>query len=125
MPAVFLRQAQRFSLVCLAFGLGCVLWLGITAQSTAKPPPRSTAPPSGTLTILVQGLRSNDGRVSMTLYNRADGYPMKPQLALAKRETTIQNKQAIFVFPALPYGTYAVAAYHGQRPTPEGAGLLW
>ncbi len=51
----------------------------------------------------------------MTLYNQADGYPMKPQLALAKRETTIQNKQAIFVFPALPHGTYAVAAYHDEN----------
>ena len=115
MFADVLSTHRWFGSAFLAFVVGSMLWLSTPPQSAAKPTPPPKAPSSGSLTILIQGLRNNDGRVSLTLYNRADGYPMKPKLAFAKRDATIQNKQVRFVFPALPCGTYAVAAYHDEN----------
>jgi uncharacterized protein (DUF2141 family) len=66
------------------------------------------------LTVKVVGLRSNSGKVYVSVYNQGDGYPKDPNKAVAKTIVPIQQGQTIAVFDSLPAGQYAVGCYHDE-----------
>ncbi len=67
------------------------------------------------LTIVVSGLRSSDGAVLLSLYNRADGFPRNPHAAIRKEKLPIVNGTATVSFKGLPYGSYAAALLHDEN----------
>jgi uncharacterized protein (DUF2141 family) len=73
--------------------------------------PKPTAP----LTIRVENLRSNDGRVGCTLYDGPRGYPVDATAALQQRWCPIQARGSTCTFDPIPRGTYAVACFHDEN----------
>jgi uncharacterized protein (DUF2141 family) len=70
---------------------------------------------SATLTVEVEGLRDDGGKVQASLYASADGFPTDPAKALRKLEVPIAGGRARLVFEGLAPGSYAVAAYHDEN----------
>ncbi|MCB9637965.1 MAG: DUF2141 domain-containing protein [Myxococcales bacterium] len=110
---MFLRSSRDgFGWGIVLFGL--VAWMGW--QAWAKPTTKhKTAGRVGTIHIHIKGLRSNKGFVSITLFNSAKGYPMRPQHAVARLQLKLKSDKALFVFRDLPFGRYAAAAYHDEN----------
>ena len=69
-----------------------------------------------TLTVITTGLRSEQGRVQFSLYNKDGTIPDK---ALNKyyqmQRVSISDRQAKVVFKDLPKGRYAVNIFHDEN----------
>jgi uncharacterized protein (DUF2141 family) len=65
-----------------------------------------------TLTVTLNGFRSDKGMVEVQVYDQAAAYPTKPEKALVKLRGPVANGVASVVFKDLAPGTYAIAAYH-------------
>ncbi len=68
----------------------------------------------GTLTVIITGLENNTGVVRLGLYNSKDNYEGKGKAYRGEKDS-IENKQATFIFYALPYGKYAIKVYHDEN----------
>ncbi len=84
------------------------------AQATARDSqqPRET----GNLTVLVRGLESSQGDISMALDDNRESYLSrgeKPSYKTARAQ--VKNKAARYVFKDIPYGTYTLKLYHDQN----------
>ena len=69
----------------------------------------------GNLKVVVTGLRSAEGAVLISLFNRADGFPSDPAKAFKKEKILIQSGVSVMVFTDLPSGNYAIALLHDQN----------
>lgn len=58
--------------------------------------------------------RNDDGQVFVNLYDRAEGFPGNADKALRTERSKQVHGQAKVVFEDLPYGEYAVSAYHDE-----------
>jgi uncharacterized protein (DUF2141 family) len=67
-----------------------------------------------TITVMVVDLRSNDGKVGLTLFDAEEGFPSEPDNAIRKLYIDINNKTAQATFENVPEGKYAIAAYHDE-----------
>lgn len=88
-----------------SLGLG-VLWLPQTKAATITP-----------LTIAIEGLKSGNGGVSLTLFNEAQQkhYPVRPENAFHSEYKALGGlNKMVFVIPNLPEGEYAAFAYHDE-----------
>jgi uncharacterized protein (DUF2141 family) len=89
------------------------------AAATAVPGVQDTeAQPAakGSLTVIVTGLRNDNGQVLFSLYNKAEGFPRdRSQIMQTAEVTRITSKQATVTFRDLPYGDYAVAILHDEN----------
>jgi uncharacterized protein (DUF2141 family) len=66
------------------------------------------------LTVIIEGLRSDHGQVTVGLFSRSEGFPdgdYADKWARAPAQTT----PVIVVFDDLPPGRYAVGAYHDEN----------
>jgi uncharacterized protein (DUF2141 family) len=74
---------------------------------------RSEAPaPVTGIAMYIGGLTTNDGTVYCDLYDKEEGFPSEPKLAVARVKARPQNKQATCVFADVKAGRYAVAIWH-------------
>lgn len=68
----------------------------------------------GTLTVSVEGVRSDQGQVKLMLFDREDGFRKESKarqvLALSARTGQVEAE-----FRELPPGQYAVVAYHDEN----------
>ena len=72
----------------------------------------------GALRVEVVGLRSARGRVLVSLYDRARGFPRDRDAVLASRRLgadDLEAGQAVARFEGLPLGDYAVAVLHDEN----------
>ena len=69
----------------------------------------------GVLRVKAEGLRSDRGQVICELYSSAEGFPAKPEKAVAKVSAAIHQGQASCEFAGLAAGTYAVALIHDEN----------
>lgn len=69
----------------------------------------------GDLTVEIQGLDSQSGQVCMTLFGSSQGFPNDLNRAISGQCIDITGRPLSFVFRGLPYGSYAVAAYHDRN----------
>lgn len=95
------RSLPKFA---VALALGLSLWSG-----------PALAQDSGTLVIRITGLHSDKGQAGITLYDKEEGYPTKPALAVRSVWVAIADHVATVTFTDLPYGTYAVASFHDEN----------
>lgn len=75
-------------------------------------------PPAGggaTLTVEVEGLRDDRGKVHASLYASEDGFPTRPEKAIRQVDVEIEGGRARVVFEGIQPGGYAVAAYHDEN----------
>jgi len=68
----------------------------------------------GTLEVRVNAVRNDAGQVFVSLYDRPQGFPGREDAALRTLAVKQVAGQAVAVFEGLPYGNYAVAAYHDE-----------
>ena len=67
------------------------------------------------LRVDVTNLRNNQGVVYCELFHSADGFPNKPDKAIARVKAAIREQAGICEFRNLSPGTYAVAAFHDEK----------
>ncbi len=114
----------KFLTVCSLLGLLCGALTCGTAQS--EPQTAVSAPHSqGRITAIFQGLRSRDGYLRVSLYDRADGFPNGNPVArrdflLPALDPRTPLDSLSVIFDGLPPGTYAVCAFHDR----DGSGRL-
>lgn len=65
-----------------------------------------------TLTVNVEGLESNEGMVSVGLYN-SEGTWLSD--IFTSKRSTINNNSATVQLTNIPAGTYAISSYHDQN----------
>lgn len=69
---------------------------------------------SGSLTIQVNGLTHDRGKVIAKLFREGDNV-MKIETAYLRVQATISDKKAQLVFQNLKYGKYAVTVFHDEN----------
>ena len=70
---------------------------------------------SGSLRVILKGFRNNDGETNVILYKDAYTFPDKPDKCLSNLWTKVSKGYAEVTFPNIPYGEYALAAYHDEN----------
>jgi uncharacterized protein (DUF2141 family) len=69
----------------------------------------------GDITIVITDLRSGEGEVLISLYNKAEGFPRdRSTIIRAAAVTPDGSDQVTTVFEDLPYGDYAIAVLHDE-----------
>jgi len=72
------------------------------------------------INVEVTGLRTSDGDVVISIYNRSDYFPKSEAKYKYKvARVKVANKQVKYSFKDLPQGAYAVAIYHDENASGE------
>lgn len=67
------------------------------------------------LTVNVTHLRSDSGKLYLSLYRSAEGYPQRASAAYRLAFGAIENGRCRIVLDKIPAGVYAVACYHDEN----------
>ncbi len=70
---------------------------------------------SGTLTVLITGMGSDDGRVGVALYGSPFGFPFDTNRALRTAFGEIHDRRSLVTFSGIGPGIYAVAVFHDEN----------
>ncbi len=84
---------------------------GISGQPTVT----VAETPTGTMSVVVRGLRNSDGNVLFVLFDDADAFPGDDRGAVRRAKRPIQGSVAKAVWTNVPHGTYAVAVVHDEN----------
>jgi uncharacterized protein (DUF2141 family) len=90
-------------------------FLLINSQLINWETPQYNAQNGGSILINITNIRSNNGKVNVSLFAAADGFPSNPQKAVAVQSVVIQGNQVRLRFDNLPFGTYAIACLHDEN----------
>ncbi len=71
--------------------------------------------PTGTVTVEVTNLRSNNGYVLVSLYDTPEAFPKNAERAVGKGKVKITGGKATISFNNLPQGRYASAILHDEN----------
>ena len=75
----------------------------------------SQTPTSGSITAVITKLRSTDGHVLISLYNKAEGFPKDHDAVIQTAAIAPEDSgQVTATFEDLPYGDYAIAVLHDE-----------
>lgn len=74
---------------------------------------------TGTLIIEIGSLKNNDGQVAISIHNGEEGYPGGEETMVQATYATIKDGKAIAEFIDLPFGEYAISAYHDEDKNGE------
>ena len=66
------------------------------------------------LTIQITDLRSNDGDIKISVFNKKNGFPDKYKEAIKTYDSKINNKESVLIID-IPYGEYAISAFHDEN----------
>src|SRR5262245_61492436 len=72
---------------------------------------------TGTVTVHVSGARNTKGKIGVTLFQGAQGFPDDTSKAIRQQSVEIdaETMSAQVTFKDLPQGTYAVSALHDEN----------
>lgn len=79
------------------------------------PPPQYFSQNKGSILINISNIRSNSGKVNVSLFAAADGFPSNSEKSIAFQTVAIQNNQAIIRFDNVAFDTYAIACLHDEN----------
>ena len=79
----------------------------------------TVAQQKGKLRVEIKSFRSNEGKVTIALHNGPDGFPGGPENMLTGKAVEIVNGKAVAEFDEIPYGEYAVSAFHDENDNSE------
>lgn len=74
----------------------------------------ASAAGTGSIEVKVDSIRSDDGQIFVSLFNKAEGFPGSAGTAFKTLSAKQANGAATVTFTDLPYGDYAVAAHHDE-----------
>jgi uncharacterized protein (DUF2141 family) len=100
------RSYRTAARAALAVGLASVF-------AGAQSPP--TAPNVVRLEVRISNVRSNNGMVRCLLFAGPEGFPTRPERAMAQQRVPPRGGAAQCVFERVPRGTYAVAIHHDEN----------
>lgn len=98
--------------LALVWSVGAALSWAAAGPALAQQRP---APGTGTLTIDLRGLRSDNGRVMLALFNKEAGFPKEIQSAYRRADAAIKGGKARVTLRDLPPGAYAVTVFHDEN----------
>jgi uncharacterized protein (DUF2141 family) len=67
------------------------------------------------ITVTITGLRSEKGKLYLSLYNSPEGYPKKASAAVRLSSGPISNGRSTIILDDIPKGIYAIACYHDEN----------
>lgn len=70
---------------------------------------------SGCITVNIRELKKPEGMLGVLLYSSKQGFPDKPERALARRVRKISSTAHEVTFENVPYGTYAISVLHDEN----------
>lgn len=70
---------------------------------------------SAQLTVRVEGVRSTKGKLLLSVYRSADGFPMDAAKAVTSQVVDAKTPATDVRFADLPAGTYAIALMHDEN----------
>ena len=91
--------------------LGVLLLAGSFAAAADEPGGDGTR---GSLTLVVPGLASNEGKVIIALFDSAEGFE-KEGAFVRSAFVEPENQRAVWTFGDLPFGEYAVRLFHDEN----------
>lgn len=97
------------SLILILFFL--FLFLGNASQDIYAQKPDKV----GKITITLTNFRNDSGVVRVALCNSKDTFTLEGDKAFKKTQSEIKNKQAVVTFEDVPYGDYAIVAFHDEN----------
>jgi uncharacterized protein (DUF2141 family) len=74
---------------------------------------------SGNLKIEVTGLRNDEGKVGIRLFDKSEGFPSERKKAIKEFFVTPVNGKAIFTIEDQEFGTYAIGTIHDENENKE------
>ena len=103
------RRSTKISQVAAAI-FSLLLWApfpSLTAQTKD----------TGTLTVCVTGARNTKGKIGVTLFQNAQGFPDDPSKAIRQESVEIDPKtmSAQVTFKDLSQGTFAISVLHDEN----------
>jgi uncharacterized protein (DUF2141 family) len=90
-------------------------FLFISSQFINMETPQFDDQKGGSILINITNIRSKNGKVMVSLFAAADGFPGNPQKAVALQSVSIEGSQVHLRFDNLPFGTYAIACLHDEN----------
>ena len=93
----------------LAIALSVLVALTVTQEIGAQ------TPTVGDITVVITKVRSTDGKILISLYDKAEGFP-KDRSAIIRAAAVPPDAsgQVTTVFEDLPHGDYAIAVLHDE-----------
>ena len=70
---------------------------------------------NGTLTVKVEGCRNDEGHCYAAVFDAAEGFPKRGDLAVATAKSLIREGTATFEFGGLEQKRHAVVAFHDEN----------
>ncbi len=70
---------------------------------------------TGKLEVRITGFRNSNGKVSVNLFNKADGFPDDPLKSFGWKTVKVLPDTVVIAFEDLPYGSYAVSVLHDEN----------
>ncbi|MFA5878685.1 MAG: DUF2141 domain-containing protein [Candidatus Margulisiibacteriota bacterium] len=106
-------------LLILGFLICCfsVPFMADQIKNQAKEQPKTQVndpPKTGNINIVITGLRNNNGKVLVGLYNSADTF-LNRDAYFKGLSLAINNRSASGAFTDIPYGTYAIAFFQDEN----------
>lgn len=98
--------AEKPMKILLHLLLGSLVWL----QAPLLPPGET-----GTLRLKITRLRNDRGKVNLSLYRSAEGYPSDSKKAFKNIRADIRQGICEITFPNLPQGSYAISLMHDEN----------
>lgn len=70
---------------------------------------------AGNVTVTISGIRSVKGDIEVRLWRGKDGFPKDDTKAYRRAKVTITDGTASATFTDVPFGEYAVSAFHDEN----------
>jgi len=70
---------------------------------------------TGMIKLLVYQLRSDEGKVQVSLYNSSKGFPMDQERSYRNAVVSVKDGKGEAIFTDLPMGEYAIALIHDEN----------
>ena len=90
-------------------------FIAVLFMLTTEPTTNDLPEKNGSILINISNIRSTTGKVNVSLFATADGFPSNPQKAVAIQSLLIQGDQVTLRFDNLPFGTYGIACHHDEN----------
>lgn len=74
-----------------------------------------TKPVESSIIVQINGIKTQNGEVLLSLFNSPDGFPTHPERAFRWGKAKVAATSIIISFNGLPPGKYAIAAVHDEN----------
>jgi len=87
------------------------IFLGIVLTTSAQN--------SGTLIVEIDSFKNNDGVVAVAMFDKEEGFPGSEENMVHAATAEIKDGKAVVEFKDLPFGEYAISAFHDENSNGE------